>query len=80
MPPTQIEMYRHKSSMLTQTVAVILAVSAALLCTHTATATATGRTRSTTGLPAFFLLVELGDVLMLLRLVQGMPSHALLLG
>ena len=78
MPPTQIEMYRHKSSMLTQTVAVILAVSAALLCTHTATAT--GRTRSTTGLPAFFLLVELGDVLMLLRLVQGMPSHALLLG
>ena len=69
MPQTQIEMYRQKASMLDQAVDVIMAVAAAMPAQSPSVSTP----------PACFLLLELGDDLILLRVVTRSPLDALLL-
>lgn len=74
-------MYRQQHSMLAQVVEVILAVSASLPQEEVrGTERKKDIEQPPPSLPAVFLLVELGDTLVLLRVVGRKPIDALLLG
>jgi hypothetical protein len=79
VPQTQIEMYRKKNSMLTQIVQIIMRVAASLPAPTSQTQAQTQTQAGAVPPPAFFLLVELGASLLLLRVLDQTPRDALLL-